>query len=410
MKTLLAFSFLIILIPACTNPGKAPESTYSDIFMDMYGDSLTQEINEQTQLGYLHGFAVVIASNQGVLYQKGFGSSDFESSNPYTENSLQNIGSISKTFIGIALLKAQEMNMLRLDDAVNDYLPFRVVNPHHPEVPITFRHLATHTSTIIDTDAYEYSYIFQDTLTHEFPDSVLSLAGYLENILNQGGEWYTREGFLDRAPGEMFEYSNLGAALAALGLENATGISFPEFTNTYILNPLNMSSSGWFLEDIETSMHATVYADLDTPVTPYYLITYPDGGLITSATDMGKYLVEIMLGFAGEGRLLSAESYGTIFTPQLDDSHFAERDSTFAYNDEYNSGIFMGFSGTGNVGHTGSDPGIIAAMFFNPENQTGFYFMTNTEITSEEAFNELMEIVGILEKYGSRAREELVLR
>ena len=41
---------------------------------------------------------------------------DVKGQKPYSENTVQNIGSISKTFIGIALLKAQELGMLNLDD------------------------------------------------------------------------------------------------------------------------------------------------------------------------------------------------------------------------------------------------------------------------------------------------------
>jgi CubicO group peptidase (beta-lactamase class C family) len=56
--------------------------------------------------------------------------------------------------VGIALLKAQELGKLNLDDPIQKYLPFKVVNPNFSQIPITIRHLATHTSSILDNEFY----------------------------------------------------------------------------------------------------------------------------------------------------------------------------------------------------------------------------------------------------------------
>ena len=60
------------------------------------------------------------------------------------------IASISKTFVGIAIMKLVESGKLKLDDPINDYLPFEIRSPHYPEVDITIRHLVTHTSSLND--------------------------------------------------------------------------------------------------------------------------------------------------------------------------------------------------------------------------------------------------------------------
>ena len=117
-------------------------------------DSLTNELKEIHNQGHINGFSVAIVNQDKLLYQNGFGYSDIISKKQYSSNTIQNIASISKTLIGIALLKAQEMNKLKLDDPVNKYLPFKVINPNHPNIEITIRHLATHTSSIKDTEFY----------------------------------------------------------------------------------------------------------------------------------------------------------------------------------------------------------------------------------------------------------------
>jgi CubicO group peptidase (beta-lactamase class C family) len=61
-----------------------------------------------------------------------------------TDQTIQNIGSISKTITATAVMQLWERGKFKLDDDVNKYLPFQVRNPHFPDDPITFRQLLTH--------------------------------------------------------------------------------------------------------------------------------------------------------------------------------------------------------------------------------------------------------------------------
>ncbi|RZK90170.1 MAG: class A beta-lactamase-related serine hydrolase, partial [Hymenobacter sp.] len=117
-------------------------------------DSLTAELEALRNQGHFIGFGVAIVNSQRVLYQHGFGFADAQTHKPYGIHTIQNIASVSKTVVGLALLKAQELGQLSLDDSINKYLPFKVINPAFPRVPITLRHLATHTSSIRDNDFY----------------------------------------------------------------------------------------------------------------------------------------------------------------------------------------------------------------------------------------------------------------
>ena len=376
-------------------------------------DSLTIELNEIYKQGYINGFSVAIVNQDKTLYQKGIGFSDKKNNKVYTENTIQNIASISKTFIGIALLKAQELGNLDLDDPINNYLPFEVKNPYYPEIPITIRHLSTHTSTIMDNEYYdEKSYILKNKQNisneqlKEFgekfnsPDSYISMIDYLNNVLSANGKWYKKEGFLKNKPGDIFLYSNVGATLAAAILEKATGEKFDKFTSRYILKPLGMSDSGWSFKDVDFSKHSKLYANPDTELPFYSLITYPDGGLITSVNDLSKYLTELIRGDSGNGTLLKKESYKDFFKKQLVADNFTSRE-TEGFDDEYNSGIFMGFSPNGYVGHTGGDPGVSSFMFFSPKSKLGRIVIINTDII-DKGFEQFIAIWNTLGKYESR--------
>ncbi|MEO0340703.1 MAG: serine hydrolase domain-containing protein, partial [Bacteroidota bacterium] len=181
---------------------KQQETFNEPSLLDMHRDSLSIKLNEIHKQGHINGFAVAIVNQKEVLYEAGIGSADIDTKESYTENTIQNIGSVSKTFIGVTLLKAQELGKLSLDDPINKYLPFQIYNPNHPKEAITLRHLATHTSTILDTDYYdEQSYILKEDI--EVPDSIMALAenfkspssampliSYLEKLLSDQGEWY----------------------------------------------------------------------------------------------------------------------------------------------------------------------------------------------------------------------------
>jgi len=68
---------------------------------------------------------------------------------------------------------------LQLDDPINKYLPLKLVNPRYTA------------------------------------DAAVSMKDFFQNVLLEEGEWFRSPAFLDKKPGSTFEYSNVGAALAA---------------------------------------------------------------------------------------------------------------------------------------------------------------------------------------------------
>ncbi|MFT3794598.1 serine hydrolase domain-containing protein [Flavobacterium sp.] len=376
-------------------------------------DSLDLKLQQIYQQGSFNGFSVAVVNEKGILYENGIGWADVNLKRPYTSKTIQNIGSVSKTLVGIALLKAQELGRLKLDDPINQYLPFRVDNPNHPETPITIRHLASHTSTITDNGYYlQKNYILkpqqnlaglvlelEDEQRLNPTDSVISMETYLKNVLTAQGKWYQKADFLTNKPGEIFEYSNVATALAAYVLERATGQPFNEFTKKYILKPLKMKASGWKFSEVDFSKYSRLYLSPEKGLPHYSLITYPDGNFITSAHDLGLYLNELIKGYNGHGKILSKESYREYFNPSLGAVHFVKRNEKNPYSDEYNIGVFIGFSYTGNIGHTGGDPGVASMLFFNPKTNIGRLLMVNTNINDKKGNDAFYGIWNALEQF-----------
>jgi CubicO group peptidase (beta-lactamase class C family) len=327
------------------------------------------------QSSALPGFAVAVVRPEGIVYEQGFGYANKERRQPYTAATVQVVGSVSKTLLGVALLQAQAAGKLRLDQPVNELLPFSVSNPYFPTQPITLRHLATMTAGLTDDQSFYSRHAYA-----KGHSSGLSSEEYLRRTLTPQGRWYRRKRFLPHAPGTYYAYSNESAALVALAIEQATGQPYSTFTRQHILQPLGMSDSGWSYAEVDTTNLATLYDQSGRPVGPYYTITYPDGGLMTSTHSLAHYLLSILNPDVA-GAPLSGAQRDSLLRPQFSAAHPPQHLDP----SEPNQGLFWAYRRNGTVGHTGGDTGLSSFLFFDPVTRVGKIFVTNTELHSRTA-------------------------
>ncbi|MFD0864041.1 serine hydrolase domain-containing protein [Sungkyunkwania multivorans] len=367
-------------------------------------DALTTKLNKIQDLGYLPGFAVAVVSEKGVHYQNGFGYSDVENKRPFTVNSLQNIGSISKTLTGIAIMKLIEEGKLSLETPINDILPQKLYNPYYPKIPITIRHLVTHTASFNDPFDYERTYLFSEKINipkKRLPKELrkyvklyntntpMSVEQFIESMMHPFGKYYAKKNFLRKRPGTTYNYSNMGATIAGYIVELVSGKSYQDYTREHVLNPLNMTRSGWSHEEIDMSNFVSLYLRNDEKIPPYSLISYADGGLITSVHDLSLYFSEMIKGYKnGNSKILSDSSYKTMM------------DALFI-SDDKKSGIFWAINGKGEYGHSGGDPGIMAYMMFDPKTGLGRIVLTNKFDDKGNGINQVVYIWKTLEEFMS---------
>ncbi|WP_338760967.1 serine hydrolase domain-containing protein [Bernardetia sp. ABR2-2B] len=393
---LLPFIFsLIILLSSCQdkpNQTKETEQEKTPSKKTSLRPNINKELDSLHNLGVFNGFSATVVDTSGVLYNRGFGYADMKNQKKYTENTIINIASVSKVFIGISLLKAHEMNLLDLDAPINDYLPFEVINPNFPNEKITARHLATHTSSIIDTEMYmktDYinrnDVVIDESLTEKYElyyqnpsKNWMPLSEYLEKILVEGNEFYDTATYANRKPNEIYEYSNVGAALCALVIESVAKKPFHEFTKEHVFEPLEMSATSWLFEEVDSSAYSKLYFD-DKELPYYTILSYPDGGLITSSSDLSKFLIDLIKGYEGNGTLLNKDNYAEFFKSQLKEENFEGKEN-------FNVGLFLDKELAYNaIGHTGGDPGTNALMYFDSEKKAGRIFIANTDSKKENS-------------------------
>lgn len=349
----------------------------------------------------LMGLGAAIVVDKKVVWMKGYGFADKQRAVPFTPDTVMNIGSISKTFTGVALMRAIQEGKLSLDEDINTYLPFKVINPHHPNEKVTLRQLATHTSSITDqSSVYRDTYYYNGT-----PEP---LAEFLKNYFVPGGKYYSKDNFLNVKPGTHREYSNIAAGLAGYIVEVAVGKKLNVYTKERIFSPLRMNNTGWFLSEIDPAKHSKLYVaqkGLTIPIPLYQITTYPDGGVRTSVSDLSKLFIALLNDGVYEGtRILDKRSVDEMLRFQHTDANKPENVSSIQ---EANSGIFWRtkFNGT-RIGHGGSDPGVQTEMLSNLSKDIGVILFTNTSLSDQDVLLHHFAIFRELFKHAEALKEK----
>ncbi len=336
---------------------------------------------QMTETGMV-GVGAAIIVNRKVVWAKGYGFADKAHATPFTPDTIMNIGSISKTFTGAALMLAVQEGKLSLDENINTYLPFKVTNPYFPNEPITLRQLATHTSGIADRRSiYERTY-------HYGGDSPEHLGEFLKGYLISSGKYYSKDNFLDVKPYTHRVYSKIGAGLAGYIVVIAVREKLTVYSTRHIFDPLKMDRTGWFLSEIDAADHSKLYVaqgGMAIPIQLYGGTTYPDGGVRTSVADLSKFFIALLNDGEYEGvRILKKESAEEMLKFQYTMSNKPDNVNVSG-EDSVNSGIFWATKyDTTRIGHNGSDPGVRTMMLSDPAKEVGVILFTNTSLSDEE--------------------------
>lgn len=362
---------------------------------------LTDVLNDIFQDCQFPGFAVSVVQNNEVVYQQAFGQADIAQDRPFTNKTIQPIGSISKTFIGAALVKAMEQGYFTLETDINELLPYTLYNPKQPEAIIRVEHLVTHTSGLLDNaEDYLSAYYIQpgEDLTTQGAQLMQNALGitqraqrplgeFLKAYYQEHGARYSPQNFSDKAPGSEWAYSNLASSLSAFLIEAATGQSFADYTRENIFLPLGMVHTTYETPTDNSDLIASLYWDKDTPLPRYGNDSYPDGSVYTSNEDLANYLLDMMRGYRGDSQqLFSTNAYAELFTPRLPNGmpHPAVAD---------NQGIFWFWQGD-KLRHDGSDPGTTCLLEFNTSQNTGYFILSNADASSDEHEQQFFQTTG----------------
>ncbi len=347
-------------------------------------DSKIENLYESSEIP---GFSIAKVNSDSIVFLKSYGYENLDRHLKFSSKQRFNIASVSKTFIGLGIMTLLEEGKLTLDTPVNEVLPFKVVHPYH-DSEITIRHLATHTSAILDEDIEKKSWYLDGPLTlskkemgkdsfktfSSWADNTkTSLGDFLKAALSKDGVHYTKKRFAKTVPGDTYVYSNIGAALAAYIIEVKTGISYDRYIEELITNQFGFPVGVWkhTSEQLPTS-----YFQNKIEIPPYRPILYPAGGMMLSCQELSEYLSHMIKGFQGDSDILQPESFQKMM------------------NLSEGNGVFWELKGT-KVGHNGGNYGVICLMGFDKETGIGKILLTN--ISSYASDDLLKQVIRIWE-------------
>ena len=220
------------------------------------------------------GCAVGVAVRGKPVLMKAYGMADLEHDVPNTPDTIFESGSVAKQFTAMAIMLLVQDGRLSLDDQVRKHIP------ELPDygVPLTIRHLLTHTSGLRDWGSVA-SIAGAPRTTREYTHAhVLDIV--------------SRQKSLNFPPGTQWSYSNTGFNLAAIIVDRVSGMSFAEFSKQRIFQPLGMTSTAW-RDDHRRIVRGRAIAYSTAAVG--YEIEMPfenvhgNGGLLTTIGDLLKW-------------------------------------------------------------------------------------------------------------------------
>ena len=337
-------------------------------------------ILDQMRPTKIPGVVVSLVKDGKVAFAKGYGLADIDKDIPYTPNTIQGVGSISKLVTATAIMKLWEQNEFELDDNINNYLPFPITNPFYPNIPITFRMLLSHTSSI----SFAHHIVNGSILEYAiYPvGNAPELGPFLEDHYVPGGSNYIDSiAFNNFPPGSQFLYSTFGYGILGYLVENISGMPFYQYCNQYIFDPLCMNNTAWYYSELNNNLAATPYEGVNSynhaeTVDLYEWADYPSQGLKSNAADISRFMqMHMNYGVLDGVRIIEAETEQMMRTVQVLGFENAnvknEQCLGFLKVTEYNNNNTVLF------GHLGHGPGVVTQSFFAPVNNTVITVISN---------------------------------
>lgn len=241
--------------------------------------------------GKIPGCAIALVDRQGIIWNEGFGTTDYKGKIPVTPDTLFHLGSITKTFTATAILLAVQDGLLDLDEPITTYLPdFEVYSRYEafPEQKITLRHLLSHCAGI----PHETSGCNMLEINDSFEDRVRSLYG----------TW------LKCPVGEGYSYSGAGYDLAAYVLQEVSNISFQHYMTERVFHSLGLCHSTIDHNNIHDSANLAIGHTIGISENPPAHGLLGAGGIWMSASDLAHFTRLLMNRGTFEGKRLLDES------------------------------------------------------------------------------------------------------
>jgi CubicO group peptidase (beta-lactamase class C family) len=317
-------------------------------------DQTDEYVQAEMKKQRIPGLSLAVIKEGNIIKAKGYGLANVELNLPASPESVYKIGSISKQFIATGIMLLVQEGKLGLDDKVSRHLE------ETPETwrEITLRHLLTHTSGLV-REAPGFN-----------PLKIQADADVIKTAYSAP---------LRFAPGEKWEYCNLGYFMLAEIIRKASGTGWSEYLNQRVFQPLGMNATRpTSVADIVPN-RANGYAWKDGTLenAEIILALRPSGAFLSSVLDLAKWDAALYT-----DRILTGASREQMWTPSAE----IPRGSNEAAKLSYGLGWQIGeVNGHRHVNHGGTLAGFRAALVRFLDDKLTVVVLTNVANASPDA-------------------------
>lgn len=336
-------------------------------------DSLTELVLKTFNVP---GIAVGVVKDGKLIHAKGYGVANINTGKKVDENTLFGVASNSKALTAAALGILVDEGKIKWDDKVTDYVPeFKMYDPYVTDA-FTIRDLLTHRSGL--------GLGAGDLMM--FPDgSDFTKKDIIHNIryLKPFSAFRTK-----------YDYDNNLYIVAGEVVVKASGVSWEDFVEKRIMQPLGMNASAASLNRIKDRTnairpHAPVDGKLQVLDIDWSESANAAGGIWSNVTDWSKWVIAQMnhgkYGPELKQKIFSDEVHEETWSAQT----IINAKASAPYNTHFSAyglGWFLSdVKGYKQVTHTGGLAGIVTQVVMFPELNLGIIVFTNQQ--SGAAFN-----------------------
>jgi N-acyl-D-aspartate/D-glutamate deacylase/CubicO group peptidase (beta-lactamase class C family)/D-alanyl-D-alanine dipeptidase len=332
--------------------------------------------HERAQKG-IPAIAIALVDGQRVVWARGFGWADSSAHVAATAQTVFRVGSVSKLFTDVAIMKLVEHKRLDLDVPVQRYLPdFHPRNPFGGE--ITIRELTSHRAGLTR----------EPPVGNYFDDTSPSLAATIASLNSTT---------LVYKPGTHTKYSNAGIAVLGYVLEKTQRESFYPYLERAVLAPMGMTSSAFQPVPALQQRLAKAYMwtldgrQFEAPT--FQLGMGPCGSMYSTVLDLSRFLGVLFAGgTTPDGKQVLAKStLDSMWTPQ-----FSAPGATAGFGIGFNIGRL---DGRRTIGHGGAIYGFATTLLALPDDSLGVVVIATldavnavTDHIGETALRELLAL------------------
>ena len=346
-KRILSIVILMFLLPQLT---LANEAELNDTFTPMI-ENMMAENNIQ-------GFSFAVLSKNGPIFKKTFGVKNMYTKEAVTNSSLYHMASVTKTFVGTALMQLHDAGKLDVYKPVVDVVPYFVlVDSRYKD--LTIRQFASHISGMPDFDSNPW---------HN--------PQYDEGALERFTRDFISFKFLTHPPETIFQYCNTGYELLGDVIAKASGMSFEDYVRENILIPAGMIDSTLLIQEADMRELNSLHRARDgkmrvADVYPYNRMHGPSSTLISNIDDMARWVQLNLNGGTIDGnRVIKKETRDHMWEPVVGTNGRQFDRIGFSWQRHMQGDIQTIF-------HGGSD-GYRSYIIMIPEYDIGFVWMSNT--------------------------------